>query len=228
MRGEDTAAGVRSRDAEEHRCQPASSHRQEDQGRPSQPITQALLQCRQGDQSAFPKLMELLYDELRRLAHRQLRRDRPGQTLNTTGLVHEAYLKLVDHTQIAWQDRAHFFAVTARAMRQIIVDHARKRATTRHGGDMLRVELDRTAVGVTHQAEMLLALDEALHRLAAVDTRLIQVVECRFFAGYSERETAAALNTSLRTVQRDWKRAKAWLREVMERPPAPASAPDQE
>jgi RNA polymerase sigma factor (TIGR02999 family) len=183
-------------------------------------ITRALLACRQGDENAFRQLIDLVYGDLHRIAHRQLLLMRPGRTLNTTGLVHETYLKLVDHTQVEWQDRSHFFAVAARAMRQIIVDHAKKRSTAKHGGNVVRVELDEAQLGVSQQAEMVLALNEALTRLAAIDARLIRIVECRFFAGYSERETAEALGVSLRTAQRDWMRARAWLREVLEHPPA--------
>jgi RNA polymerase sigma factor (TIGR02999 family) len=182
-------------------------------------ITKALLACRQGDENAFGQLINLIYGDLRRIAHRQLRRERPGLTLNTTGLVHEAYMKLVDHTQVEWQDRSHFFAVAARAMRQIIVDYAKKKSTAKHGGKAIHVELDKVQLGVSRQAELLLALDQALTSLASVDARLIRIVECRFFAGYSEQETAEALGVSLRTAQRDWMRARAWLKEVMERPP---------
>jgi len=181
----------------------------------SHQITQTLLACRLGDDDAFRQLMTLTYRDLRRIAHRQLQRGRPGLTLNTTGLIHEAYLKLVNHAQMDWRDRSHFFAVSARAMRQIIVDYAKSRSTHKRGGNAPHVDLDEVQIAASGEAEMLVALDEALQRLASLDERMIRVVECRFFAGFSEQETAEALAVSLRTVQRDWMRARAWLREEM-------------
>jgi RNA polymerase sigma factor (TIGR02999 family) len=157
-----------------------------------------------------------VYPELRRVAHRQLRRGRSdGQLLNTTGLVHEAYLKLVDQTRIGARDRDHFLAIAARAMRQVIVDHARVRCADKRGGGVAHVPLDGRELAVQEQAEHLLTVNTALERLAAEHPRLLQVVECRFFAGYTEAETAAALAVSARTVERDWLRAKAWLREAI-------------
>lgn len=181
----------------------------------SHQITQALLACREGDDDAFRQLMNLAYHDLRRIAHRQLERGRPGLTLNTTGLIHEAYLKLVDHAQVDWQDRSHFFAVCARAMRHIIVDYAKRKNAQKRGGNAPHVDLEEVRLATAQEAEMLVALDEALDRLASLDERLIRVVECRFYAGFSEQETAEALAVSLRTVQRDWMRARAWLREEM-------------
>jgi RNA polymerase sigma factor (TIGR02999 family) len=182
-------------------------------------ITQVLLACREGGQEAFDQLVHLVYDDLRRIAHRQLQRSRPGQMLNTTSLVNEAYLKLVDQTQVVWRDRSHFLAVSARAMRHIIVDATRHRSAAKRGGEKAHIDLEQVQVAVEHQAEMLLMIDRALDQLAALDERLIRVVECRFFAGFTEEETAAALAVSVRTVQRDWKRARAWLKETIKPQP---------
>jgi RNA polymerase sigma factor (TIGR02999 family) len=178
-------------------------------------ITQVLLACREGGHEAFDQLVDLVYDDLRRIAHRQLQRSRPGQLLNTTSLVNEAYLKLVDQSQVAWQDRSHFLAVSARAMRHIIVDATRHRSAAKRGGENVHIDLEQVQVPVEQQAETLLMIDRALDQLAELDERLIQVVECRFFAGFTEEETAAALQVSVRTVQRDWKRARAWLKETI-------------
>ncbi len=157
--------------------------------------------------------MSLLYDDLRRIARRQLLRGRPGATLNTTALVHETYLKLVNQAKVECESRGHFFNIVARAMRQIIVDHARRRQAEKRGGDQARVPLNEADAATGEEAAMLLELDQALTRLAAFDERLSRLVECRFFAGFTEEETAEALGTSRSTVQRDWIRAKAWLRD---------------
>ena len=167
-----------------------------------------------GDETAFERLMPLLYDDLRQIAHRQLARLRAGETLNTTALVHEAYLKLAAHDG-RYNDRAHFFAVSARAMRHILVDYARGRRAAKRGGDAPPQELLENAAAIEAEAEKVLAVEEALSRLKELDGRLVQVVECRVFAGYTEEETAAALNLSLRSVQRFWQRARAWLAEEM-------------
>ena len=181
---------------------------------PREGVTQLLIAYRDGDREAFDRLVPMVYDDLRRIARRQLRRGGP-QTLNTTGLVHEAYLKLVDPSQVDWQDRGHFLAVSARAMRQVIIGYARKRSAVKRGGGERPVTLDEAQVAVDEQADRLLALDRALERLGARDPRLARVVECRFFAGLSEEETAQALGVSLRTAQRDWMRARAWLKEEL-------------
>lgn len=178
-------------------------------------VTDLLLAYGQGDRQAFDRLVPLIYDDLHRIARRHLRRGRPGQTLNTTGLVHEVYLKMIDPSRIDWQNRAHFLAVSARAMRQVIVSHARRRSADKRGGGALAVTLDEGQIAIDEQAEGLLALDQALSRLAQRNERLARVVECRFFAGLSEEETAEALSVSLRTAQRDWLRARAWLREEL-------------
>ena len=161
------------------------------------------------------RLVTLVYDDLRRIARQQLRA-RSGQTLDTTALVHELYLKLVDQSRASWQDRQHFFAVSDRAMRQILVDHARSRCRQKRGGGALVVGLDEPRVGVESSAEHILAIHQALEKLAEHDRRLTQVVELRFFAGFSETETADALSLSTRTVRRDWSRAIGWLRVMLE------------
>jgi len=178
---------------------------------PRQSITDLLLQVRQGSPDAMDRLFPLVYDELRRVAHRQLQGERPGHTLGTTGLVHETYLKLVDQTRVQWRDRAHFYALAARAMRQILVDYARRYRARRRGGGMRRVSLTDAAPAEDKQAELVLAVHEALERLSAMNQRLSQVVECRYFAGLTEEETAVTLGVSARTVERDWLKAKGWL-----------------
>jgi RNA polymerase sigma factor (TIGR02999 family) len=161
------------------------------------------------------RLVTLVYDELRAVARRQLRCWRPGQTLDTTALVHEAYLRLVDQAGATWQDRAHFLSVAGVAMRHILVDAARRRAAKKRGGEDLRVPFDELRLdpsqGVDSQAVEILALDEALTSLAARNERLSHLVELRFFAGLTEEETAQTLGTSERTVRRDWRKARAFL-----------------
>ena len=178
-------------------------------------VTQLLSAARQGDGSAVDRLVALVYDELRAVARRQLRRWRPGQTLDTTSLVHEAYLRLVDQAGATWQDRAHFLSVAGVAMRHILVDAARRRAAKKRGGEDLRISLDEMRLepgqGVDSQAVQILALDEALTSLAARNERLSHLVELRFFAGLTEEETAQTLGTSERTVRRDWRKARAFL-----------------
>ena len=177
--------------------------------RPS--ITDLLLQVRHGNPHAMDLLFPLVYDELRRIAHRQLQGERPGHTLGTTGLVHETYLKLVDQTRVQWQDRRHFFALAARAMRQVLVDYARRYRAQRRGGGLKRVGLTEAIASEEKQADLLLAVHEALERLSSMSPRLSQVVECRYFAGLTDAETAEALGVSARTVERDWVKAKGWL-----------------
>ena len=177
----------------------------------SEGLTQILVRSRQGDPSAVNALFPLVYDQMAGIAHRQLGGFRPGETLNTSALVHEAYLRLVDQTQVDWQDRVHFFATAARAMRFIIVDYARRRSAQKRGGGAGMLRLDEVDVPVEEQAGILLALDEALSRLSQVDERLGRIVECRFFGGLSEQETAQVLGVSDRTIRRDWNKAKAWL-----------------
>lgn len=178
-------------------------------------ITELLLAHGGGDAAALDRLVPLVYDDLRRIARGQLRRRRTGDTLNTTGLVHEAYVRLVDQTRASWRDRGHFFAVSAIAMRQIVVDHARRRMRAKRGGDRVTVPLDDVQEPAAREAGRILEIDEALEKLAKVDRRLVQVVECRYFAGLTEEETAAALGVSVRTAQREWFKARAWLRQEL-------------
>jgi len=155
-----------------------------------------------------------IYEDLRRLARRQLRAV-PRQTLGTTGLVHEAHLKLRGARRVPWRDRGHFFAVAARAMRHILIDFAKRRRRQKRGDGQAPATLDEARIAAAQEAEHLIAVDEAVERLAVREPRLAQVVECRFFAGLSDRETAEALGVSPRTVQRDWAQARAWLRGEM-------------
>lgn len=178
-------------------------------------ITHLLQAHGRGEEGAFDRLMPMVYDDLHRIARRQLRRGRRGDTLNTTGLVHEVYLKMVDQSRASWQDRSHFFAISARAMRQIIVDYARQRLAAKRGGGQSHTPLDEARIAIEEQADWLIALDQALESLGRLDERMARIVECRFFAGLTEEETAEALSVSVRTVQRDWKRARGWLKEEM-------------
>lgn len=173
-------------------------------------ITGLLAALREGDRAALDRLFPLVYRELHDRAHGQLARHRPGDTLSTTALVHEAYLKLTDSAHQTYQDRVHFFAVASRAMRQILVDYARRRMAVKRGGAP-PVTLDPEVVGDPGRPEELVALDEALVRLEALDERLARTVEMRFFGGLSVEETAAALGVSPRTVKRDWRKARAVL-----------------
>lgn len=177
------------------------------------PITELLHRHRAGDREAFDEIVGLVYQQLRQTARRQVARGWAGRTLDTTALVHEAYLQMAGDTAVNWQGREHFFAIAARVMRRILVDHARYRAAHKRGGGRRPVDLDRVTQSTSDQLDVVLIVDEALSSLEAFDARLARVVECRYFAGLSEQETATALNTSLRTVQRDWLRARAWLLE---------------
>jgi len=178
-------------------------------------VTELLLAFRDGDRAAFDQLVPMLYDDLRKVARAQLRRGRPGATLDTTVLVHELYLKMADQLRLDARDRGHFLAISAHAMRQVIADYARRRTAAKRGGDSDPVPLDEAPEIADREARWLLDVDQALERLAGRDERMAKVVECRFFAGFSEEETAAALDTSVRTVQRDWMRARAWLKEEL-------------
>ena len=175
-------------------------------------ITRLLQSYRDGDEEAFGRLVPLVYGDLRQIARIQLRRLRPGQMLETTGLIHEAYLRLVDQKQADWQHRGHFFAVAATAMRQILIDHARTMSRDKRGGGVEPLPLDERLVGLTDHAQELIDLDLALDKLAAVDARQVRVVECRYFAGLTVEETATALEIGKRTVEREWLKAKSWLR----------------
>lgn len=161
------------------------------------------------------ELLPLVYDDLRRIAHGRLRLERGEHTLNTTALVHEAYLKLIDQDGVQWQDRAHFFSVASMAMRRILVDYARRRSAKKRGAGPERVSFDAAAVGVRDHVLGLIAIDEALSALEERDERLSRVFECRFFGGMTSRETAAALGMPLRTAERHWSRAKAYLYQAL-------------
>ncbi|MGK2963710.1 MAG: ECF-type sigma factor [Gemmatimonadaceae bacterium] len=179
-------------------------------------ITGLLLAWRAGKPDASNKLFPLVYDELRRIAHGQLGRERDGHTLDTSSLVHEAYLRLVDQTRVQWVDRSHFLAVATQAMRRILVDYARRYSSDKRGNAPRQVSLTDATLVIEERADLLLALDEALVTLAKVDERLSRVVECRFFGGLTEDETAAVLGVTARTVRRDWTKAKGWLHQVLE------------
>jgi RNA polymerase sigma factor (TIGR02999 family) len=179
-------------------------------------ITALLKAWGQGDRAALDELTPLVYGQLRRLAGRYLRKERAGHSLQTTALVHEAYLRLVRADDAEWHDRVHFFAVCANVMRRILVDHARKRASAKRGGPAVElggadVDLEQLPAHESERAIELVALDDALTALAAIDPRRARVIELRFFGGLSVEETAAALDVSPQTVMRDWKLARAWL-----------------
>ena len=183
---------------------------------PAGEVTQLLRRWSAGDGTALEKLLPLVYDELRRRAGAYLRNERPGHTLQPTALVHEAYLKLVGGSAIDWKDRAHFFGVAARAMRQVLVDHARARNTAKRGEGQVRVELDAAgAVAAPARSMDLLDLDRALSRLAALDDRQSRLAELRLFAGLTIEESAEVLRISHATVSREWKHAEAWLKREM-------------
>lgn len=182
-------------------------------------VTRLLAECATGDDQAFERLIPLVYDDLRLIAHRRLQAERREHTLDTTAVVHEAYLRLAETPESSWRNRTHFFAVCARVIRHVLVDHARRRGARKRGGDVVRVPLREGLVGRSRRLVDFLALEQALRRLEAHDTRLVRVVECRFFAGLTVKETAEVLSSSRRTVERDWTRAKAYLyRELAEVP----------
>ena len=183
---------------------------------PGPDITDLLLAERDGDGASFERLLPLVYPELRRIAHRQLAGHQRGALLDTTALVHEVYVKLVDQTRVRAVDRAHFFALAARTMRQVVVDFARRRGSQKRWGGQERVSLRRARVPIENQPELVLAIDRALERLGELNPRLARVFECRYFLDLSESETAEALARPVRTVQRDWRKAKAWLRTELE------------
>ena len=174
-------------------------------------VTDLLVHWSEGDQEALNKLIPLVYDELHKLASRYLRRERREHTLQTTAVVHEAYLKLVNQRDANFENRLHFFAVAAQIMRRILVDYARRHHASKRGGDLYKLSLDEALVTSEEKGADLLALDEALERLAAIDPRQSRVVELRIFAGLTLEETAQALNISPSTVRREWSTAKAWL-----------------
>lgn len=174
-------------------------------------LTGLLVEWRDGDKAALDRLMPLVYDELRRIAHRYVQRERAGHTLQTSALVNEAYLRLAGQQDVSWQNRAHFFAVTAQTMRHLLIDHARRRRYAKHGGELQQVPIDDASQMSMQRATELIALEEALDELATLDQRKSRVVELRYFGGLSLEETAEVMNVSLMTVRRDWRAAKAWL-----------------
>jgi RNA polymerase sigma-70 factor, ECF subfamily len=192
---------------------------------PAPDVTDLLLAWRQGDHDALERLLPLVYNELRVIAHARMRAEGPGDhTFQTTALVHEAFVRLVNGAQVAWADRVHFYAVCGRLMRRILIDRARARLARKRGGDARVFQVASWDGAAPARCEDLLALEEALGRLAAADSRKVQVVEMRYFAGLSLEETAEALGVSVETVKRDWKVARAWLLRDL-RLKAPGSGP---
>jgi RNA polymerase sigma factor (TIGR02999 family) len=187
---------------------------------PTQDVTELLLAWRAGDEAALLRLMPLVYNELHRLARRYMAAEQTGHLLQTTGLVHEAYLRLVNAHTVDWQNRAHFYAICARLMRQILIDFARSRNYQKRGPGFAHIQLEDAVTVPGVASSEILAVDEALKHLAAIDARKSEVVELRFFGGLAVEEIAATLGVSPETVQRDWKLAKAWLiRELSHEPP---------
>lgn len=184
----------------------------------SQPtdVKQLLAEVATGGRAAVDRLVPLIYDELRRIAHRRLRGEQSGNTLDTTALVHEAYLRLAGTAQLTFADRAHFLALAAQAMRHVLIDGAVRRKAQKRGGSRRPIALDEIPLAADARSEQLLALDDALERLALLDARRSRVVECRFFGGMSIEETAVALDISPATVKRDWTLARAWLNREMQ------------
>lgn len=179
-------------------------------------VPDVLGQLRTGDRESLDGLMPLLYAELQAIAHRQLGRRGRGGSLSTTALVHEAYLKLVDQSQAQWRDRAHFLALAAVVMRHVLVNRAKARMAQKRGGDHLRITLDEQAIAADDQPAAMLQLNDALDQLALLEPRLARVVECRFFGGLTEEEIAEALAVTVRTVQRDWAKARMLLRRALD------------
>lgn len=178
---------------------------------PAQDVTALLHQWRQGDQTALDRLIPMVYGELRRLAHMYMAHEKPDHTLRTTALVNEAYLRLAGLKRMQWQDRVHFFAVSATVMRRVLVEFARSRRSRKRGGDVREVELDEAAIAPIKPDADLVALDDALTALAAIDPREAKVVELRFFGGLTVDETAEVLGISDKTVMREWEMARVWL-----------------
>ncbi|MGB7924211.1 MAG: sigma-70 family RNA polymerase sigma factor [Pyrinomonadaceae bacterium] len=174
-------------------------------------VTRLLIELTNGNRTAVDALLPLIYDELRSLASNYLRRERPDHTLQPTALVHEAYLRMVDQTQVNWQNRAHFFGVAAQMMRRILVDHARSHRAEKRGADFQKLSLDENIDKAVERSAELIALDEALRELAEVDEHKSRIVELRYFGGLSVEETAEVLGVSPVTVKRHWRMAKAWL-----------------
>jgi RNA polymerase sigma factor (TIGR02999 family) len=187
-------------------------------------ITALLRDLRRGEPDAMERLLPLVYEELRRIAHRQLARERDEHTVGTTALVHEAYLRLVDQRRTDWNDRAHFYGVAAQAMRRVLLDYARRHRAAKRDGALRQVTLDDAVAAAGERAETLIALDEALDRLASLAPRLARVVEMRFFGGLTEADAGEALGLDARTVRRDWTKAKAWLHQELTSGDSPRGA----
>lgn len=179
---------------------------------PPHEVTQLLVAWSNGDKTALDRLMPLVYNELRRLARHYMNRERPAHTLQTSGLVNEAYLRLIDQDEMRWENRAHFFGIAARLMREILIEHARSRQAAKRGGAQLRVSLSDVERIASRTHVNLIALDEALDRLEAIDPRKSRIVELRYFGGLGIEETAEVIGVSPATVKRDWSMARAWLR----------------
>ena len=182
-----------------------------DPARSPHEITQLLAEWSDGNQTALDKLYPLVYDELHKMADRYMKRERKDHTLQTTALINEAYVRMVDQKNVHWENRAHFFAISAQIMRRILIDHARRHHYAKRGGGALKVSLDETAIVAGDPASDMLLLDEALNRLAEIDPRRGQVVELRYFGGLNNEEIAGVLKISENTVTRDWNMARAWL-----------------
>ncbi|MGE0882078.1 MAG: sigma-70 family RNA polymerase sigma factor [Blastocatellales bacterium] len=181
----------------------------------SQDVTGLLIDWSNGDQAALDELLSLVNSELRKLASRYMRRESPGHTLQTSALVNEAYLRLIDQKNVQWQNRAHFFGIAAQLMRRILIDHARSHQYQKRGGGAIQVSLDEAAAVTEARAAELLAIDEALEKLTAMDIRKGRIVELRFFGGLTEEETAEVMKISVPTIQREWRAAKAWLHRML-------------
>jgi RNA polymerase sigma factor (TIGR02999 family) len=175
-------------------------------------VTQLLVAWSNGDEAARDQLLPLVYEQLHRLAHQYMNRERPGHTLQTSALVNEAFVRLVDQRNVRWQNRSHFFAIAAQMMRRVLVDYARSRQSEKRGGNAVQVSLNEELIVSDEQNDEVVALDEALKTLATLDQRKCQIVELRFFAGLSIEETAEVLGVSSGTIMREWTLAKAWLR----------------
>ena len=182
----------------------------------SSSVSQLLIAWSQGDEAALAQLTPLVYHELHRLARRYMRSENPGHTLQTSALVNEAYLRLIDQKNVSWQNRSHFFGIAAQLMRRILVDHARSQARQKRGGHAQRLSLDATAILTKERVVDLVAIDDALTKLAEFDPQKSRIVEMKFFGGLTNDEVAECLNVSSRTIEREWRKAKAWLKGALE------------
>lgn len=180
-------------------------------------ITQLLIKVREGNRDAYNRLFPKVYDQLRKIAGQQLQKEFGNRTLQKTSLVHEVYIKLINESEIDWKDRAHFYAIAARSMRQILIDYARKRKANKRGGDQQHITFNEEQIDLDRHAEQLIEMNDLIKKLAEYDKRKSRVVEMRFFGGMTIREIAAILEISTRTVDRDWLKAKAWLHKELKR-----------